>query len=82
LATWAEAGAGNRRLLDDIRRQYPFAEAELAQYFQQHFGRTPTDARKSAVYALDIALRMHFVFHEENHQTDDGKSGPPNPWRS
>ena len=82
LSTWADISTGNRRLLQDIRRQYPLAEAALARYFQQHFGRTPADSRKSAAYAMDIALRMHFVFHDESPRGDDDKSRPPNPWRA
>lgn len=80
LAAWAKADPGNRRTLQAIHRQYPLAEAALAGYYRQHFGRTLVDARKSAAYAIDLAFRMHFVFHEEGRWDDDHPTGPPNPW--
>jgi hypothetical protein len=76
LAQWARQAAGNRRLLQDIRRQYPLALRALAGYYQQQFGLAPEPARAQARYILDAAYRGHFVF--SGRSLGDNVA---NPWR-
>jgi hypothetical protein len=76
LAQWAHQAAGNRRLLHDIRRQYPLALRALARYYQEQFGLAPESARAQARYILDAAYRGHFVF--SGRSLGDNVA---NPWR-
>jgi len=80
LAEWASGVRRDKRLLDDIRAHYEPAERALAAYYKREFQRSSTDAAKFAAYALDVAYRMHFVFHRDPDGSEKAQSS--NPWHS
>lgn len=80
LERWARQAASNRRLLQDIRRQYPLAQHALTHYYGQQFGLLPKAARRQARFILERAFREHFVFSRSSH-SDDATGPDTNPWR-
>lgn len=83
LKDWSRHGATHFKVYRDIQRQYSLAEQSLAEYYQRNFGRSAKDARASAVYALDIALRSHFAFHSNDpNKYSRNENAQRNPWRS
>jgi hypothetical protein len=80
LAQWASEDADQRAELTRIHALLPRAERSLAAYYRRVFGVSAEQARHCAAYAIDVALRMHFVFSSERAKT--AERGPPdsNPW--
>ena len=77
LAEWARQDKHNLRLLQTVGAQYPAAEAALAGHYQRNFHLRPTDSKRMAAYALDVAYRSHFVFHKDKSDAADGEREPP-----
>lgn len=83
LKDWSRHGAMHLKVHRDIQRQYSLAEQSLAEYYRRNFGRSAKDARASAAYALDIALRSHFAFRSNDPNAYSRKeNAQSNPWRS
>lgn len=78
LELWAEGVAARRRLLRDLRRSEPAAQAALAEYLSARFALTPDQAEAFSRYAVDFMLRRHFVFHRERSVPEP--PNPPSPW--
>jgi len=78
LDTWARGVAERHRLLRDLRRSEPAAQAALADYLSARFALTPDQADAFSRYAVDLMLRRHFVFHREGSAPTP--ADPPSPW--
>lgn len=83
LSSWSEEVEAYGEIYRNIVRQYPLAEESLAEYYQQHFGRSAADAKSLASYVLDVAFRSHYAFHSDdpNSYFRDSNSRP-NPWQN
>jgi hypothetical protein len=62
LSAWAAASQDNRRLLAAIEAQTRVAKPALALHYERSFGRSPADARVAADFAIEVAIRSHYVF--------------------
>lgn len=78
LREWARQSPVRRGSHQEILRQYPRAEAALAEYYRDRFGRNEPAAKAAAAYALDVALRTHYAFPQRGKDRGQKK---PNPWR-
>lgn len=80
LRRWAASGGRNRRLYQDIERQYPIAEQALAGYYRMNFKKSAAEAKVLAAYTLDVAIRSHYTFHSERseniYSTQHSKTNP------
>lgn len=80
LAEWGSQDAGQQAELARIHALYPRAERSLATNYRRSFGVSTPQARRSAAYAIDVALSMHFVFHSERAPPIEGATHDVNPW--
>lgn len=78
LELWAQGVPARRRLLRDLRRSEPAAQAALAEYLSARFALTPDQAEAFSRYAVDLMLRRHFVFHRD--RSVPKPPDPPSPW--
>ena len=62
LKQWSRKADSFHALYQQIQAQSPAAERALAQYYKTRFSKTDEEARSMARHALDIAIRMYFVF--------------------
>ncbi len=69
LKSWSQTGKTYRKVYQAIQLQYPVAEQALADYYQQHFSRTASEAKELAAYILDIAFRSYYAFHSEDQNS-------------
>lgn len=82
LKDWSQTGTTYRKVYQAIQRQYPIAEKSLANYYQRHFGQSPSNAKKLSKYILDITLRSHYAFHSNDQNSYFSNSNSQkNPWR-
>jgi hypothetical protein len=83
LKDWSHNGPKYVKIYKEIQRQYPLAEQALAAYYENNFQRSASDAKIFAAYALDIAIRSHYVFHSDdpdhNERYDQVQKSP---WRN
>lgn len=81
LKNWSQTGSADRKIYQAIQRQYPVAERSLANYYQQHFGRSTSEAKELSAYFLDIVLRKHYTFHSEDRKSDSiDSTARKSPW--
>ena len=80
LMEWGLQDADQKAELTRIHALIPLAERSLANYYRHVFGISQEQARRSAAHAIDIALRMHFVFHSERAKASGPEAPEPNPW--
>ena len=80
LEDWATQDASQQIELARIHALYPRAQRALAAYYRQRFHLSGEQARHCAAHALDVALRMHFVFHSDRAKEALTDPPEPNPW--
>lgn len=62
LRKWSHKAKSFRALYNRINAQYPKAERSLAEYYRAGFHKKSGEAKALARQALDVAMRMYFVF--------------------
>lgn len=78
LSAWAAADPANRRLLAAIGTHAKVAQRALTRYYARTF--PPVDARAAATFAIDVAVRQHYVFSSDDPERHSRKTIGPNPW--
>jgi len=84
LRIWSAWTAKTSALYASVLRQYPVAEAALAEYYRDTFNMPDEDAHKMASYATDIMFRSYFVFHggySEGYSRRNQSEPGLNPWK-
>ena len=81
LEVWSHQGAAYLDQYNRIKRQYQAAEQSLADYYRGAYDLNASEATAFSAYAIDIALRAHYMFPSEDPNSYfRNKNAPPNPW--
>jgi hypothetical protein len=81
LSRWAARDAASRARHQAVLKQLPLARRALAEHYLRQFPRTPAAAATLADFALDVALRTHYVFASDDPDKDQRDANlRPNPW--
>lgn len=64
LEKWSNTSIKNRKLYNEIKKQYPIAEKSLSNYYQEHFSLSAIKAEALSKYMIDIFFRSHYSFHK------------------
>ena len=83
LSKWAKNDKSFTALYNEIYALYPTAQEDLAAYYSERFKLPSQQAKKLAIYIMDIALRSHYSFHSEDENSYFRFKGVnKNPWES